>query len=368
MPTDNLYDVVVLGGGPAGSSTAITAARAGARVLLLDRDRFPRNKVCGEFLSATAVPVLRSLLRNGSENLIDKALRIQRVNIFSGSKTASSPVAPAALSIARWDLDQALRCEASHSGVDVLEQVTVRSVQGGGPFEVSADSDVFRCRAVIQATGRWSNLDRAESRPSDGSPKWLGVKAHFTGEPAADSTDLYFFDGGYCGVQPVNLLSNEESRLNVCAVVRADCATSLPEVFARSRLLSARSEKLTLAGKPVTTFPLLFRKPRPVQGNVFCTGDAAGFIDPFVGNGISLALRSGALCGSIVAQFVAGHFELEQALSRYETAYREQLLHSFRAASFVRRSFFGLPEMLRTGLLAASRFAPSATRPDLRLI
>src|SRR5215813_13748627 len=112
-----VYDLIVVGGGPAGSAAAITAARHGARVLLLERGRFPRHKVCGEFVSAESLHVLSELLCPEKQALLTEALRISQARIFVDGKILAAPVDPPAASIARLELDAALWQSAEQAGV-----------------------------------------------------------------------------------------------------------------------------------------------------------------------------------------------------------------------------------------------------------
>src|SRR5207302_8230114 len=121
------------------------------------------------------------------------------------------------------------------------------------------------------ASGRWSNLNRKEN--GDGSAKWLGLKAHFKEEMPADSVDLYFFEGGYCGVQPVGAAG--ENRINVCAMVRSDVGKSLEETFAYQIELNKRSHAWERLTDVVATSPLLFHEPTLLRGKTLCVGDAA---------------------------------------------------------------------------------------------
>src|SRR5450432_237000 len=89
--------------------------------------------------------------------------------------------------------------------------------------------------------------------------------------------------------------------LNAAAMVRADIASSLPEIFGLHPALAERSRHWLPLSDPVTTSPLLFRPPQPLRDGVLNVGDAAAFVDPFVGDGISLALRSGSLAAECVA-------------------------------------------------------------------
>jgi menaquinone-9 beta-reductase len=108
MSSASQYDLAVIGGGPAGTAAAITAGRNGRRALLLERGRFPRHKVCGEFVSAESLALLRSLLDSRHLGLLRDAIQIPDARLFLDSRTLSAPVDPPAASIARLDLDPAL--------------------------------------------------------------------------------------------------------------------------------------------------------------------------------------------------------------------------------------------------------------------
>ncbi len=344
------FDLAVIGGGPAGASAAIVAARAGARVLLAERGHLPRHKVCGEFVSPEALGQLAGLL--GSAEKFTGVPRIARARIFLDGEVREAPVGPPAASITRYDLDLALWRAAVEAGVDARQQFSVAAIQGSGPFALTTAAGEMRVRAVIDATGRWSNFS-ADARASNGGAtreRWLGIKAHFAESAPADSVDLYFFDGGYCGVQPI-----AENSVNVCALVRAETARNLHQVFARSRALWRRSRGWEPLTEMMTTSPVFFRDPVPVRGGVLCAGDAAGFIDPFVGDGISLALQSGALAAEVVARCFRGESSMAVAAEAYEQEYRRRFLRAFRNAARLRR-LFSLPRVVRAPALAALRW------------
>jgi menaquinone-9 beta-reductase len=344
-----MFDLIVTGGGPAGSAAAITAGRTGALVLMLERGRFPRHKVCGEFVSAESLELLGSLLHDKHTRLLNDAVRISRTRIYIDGRTIGAAVNPPAASISRFDLDAALWESARHSGVEARQQVTVRSIEGQGRFRVFSSDGEFEARAVINASGRWSNLNGAATASEQ---KWLGLKAHFNERNPQPSVDLYFFDGGYCGVQPVG-----EERVNACAMVRANAASTLEQAFERHAALRERSQNWTLASDPVTTSPLLFREPRAERNGVLLVGDAAGFVDPFVGDGISLALRSGSLAARCIARFFIGEASWREAIVEYRNAYRSSLLPVFRASSRLRQ-LLKLPRPARWPLLLALEKRP----------
>jgi menaquinone-9 beta-reductase len=348
-----MFDLIVTGSGPAGASAAITAARSGASVLLLERGHFPRNKVCGEFIPGESLELLLSLLQPSGADLLIEAQRIPQTRLFSGRVMLTSPVDPPAASIARLDLDVTLWESAGNNGVEARDRTLVQAIEGEGPFTVHTSEGSFEARGVINASGRWSNLTAGTKFPGNLKHKYLGLKAHFAEEEPCASVDLYFFDGGYCGVQPVALHAerNRHNRINVCAVVRADIATSLQDVFEQNPSLRERSRNWQPLTDPVSTSPLIFRRPRPTEGNLLFAGDAAGFVDPFTGNGISLALRSGSLAAQSLAPFLRGETSLKAAAQSYGEAYERRLVPFFRTAAKVRHLFFLMPDVARTALL-----------------
>jgi flavin-dependent dehydrogenase len=333
------YELIVVGAGPAGSACAITAARLGARVLLLEKDRFPRQKVCGEFVSSESLELLDGLL---DDNRFRSCPQMLSSRIFLDHKTVALPVTPAAQSIPRFDLDAMLFQAAQHAGVTTKETVTVSEVQQSQLFHVVSNENTFAAKAVVNATGRWSKLTQFDVA---GKEKWLGLKAHFIEPSPPQSVDLYFFAGGYCGVTPVN-----SNSVNACAMVRADVAHTLEDVFAKEPQLWRRSRTWQPLFPTVTTSPLYFREPVTESGGMLLVGDSAGFIDPFAGDGISLALQSGALAAESISGFLHGGCSLQQALQQYHTAYRKRFTPAFRNAARL-RSAFSAPRWMRSAML-----------------
>ena len=308
------YDVAVIGGGPAGTAASIAAARAGKKVILFERGRYPRHKVCGEFVSPESHHVLVNLLGN-DHPLLQTPAMISRARMFADGRCIEFQLHERAWSITRHDLDFALWQAAEQSGVHCKIETKVDSIASDHVITVG---ERVNAKTVINASGRWSNLRRPIKQ--DG-PQLIGLKAHFSGEYAPDSTDIYFFEGGYCGVQPISATA-----VNASAVVQSNVATSMEEVLAAHPDLWLRSRQWERITDLVTTSPLIHRAPEPVTDGVLNVGDAAGFIDPFVGDGISLALRSGVLAA-----------QCAQDPERYGAEYTSRFSKAFRTSSAVRR-------------------------------
>jgi flavin-dependent dehydrogenase len=337
MPTTpSQFDIAIIGGGPAGASAAITAVRLGNRVGLFEARDFPRHKVCGEFLSAESLELLADLLQDlpSASVVFREAPVIGRTRLFFGSRMIEAPVSPPALSISRYDLDALLWDAALRAGVKAYSNCEV-GCEGDGPFALAASCGNWTAKSVIIAAGRWSQFTRDRTPPP--GPKWIGVKAHFREAGAALSTDLYFFDQGYCGVQPV-----APDTVNACAMVRSDQAKTLEEVLELHPALGKRAAGWRPLMPPVTTAPLLHLPPQPAHGNMVFAGDAATFIDPFAGDGISIALRSGRIAAQCLSDFLARRVGLSDAVESYRREYMAQFSPLFAAAARI-RSLFGLP-------------------------
>jgi flavin-dependent dehydrogenase len=338
---DRSFDLAIIGGGPAGTAAAITAARLGRGVLLLERGRFPRHKVCGEFISPEGVALLAGL---GCDDLVSRAPRIAHARIFAETAVAEAALSPAGAAISRYELDDALWRQAAAIGADCRQQVEARAVTGTGPFIVTTTAGDFSARAVVNASGRWSNLRRSRlARPQQ--EKWVGWKAHFRERGSASSVDLYFFAGGYCGVQPLG-----DGHVNVCAMVRAGSADSIEQLVALHPRLAERSREWRQASETVATSPLVFAPAEAEECGVLFAGDAAGFIDPFVGDGISLALRS----GTMAAEALAGKRRVGEAAAIYRSQYERELRPLFRNAGWLRR-LASVPRALQGPLIAVLR-------------
>lgn len=331
------YDAIIVGGGLAGCAAAIPLARAGRRVLLLEAGRYPRQKVCGEFVSAEAMPALLELL--GSPEPFAGAPRIARVRFLWGDRVAEAPVNPQACSISRTQLDDLLWHAAAAAGAEVRDNTTAgamtRSEDG---FVVQTATGELCGQHLIDASGRWSRM-RAEQRPAGAK---IGIKAHVRGDGSSESVDLYFFPGGYCGVQ-----SAGADELNVCALVDARAARSLQAVVALHPALSERAHDWSVLAPECVTSPVQRRRPRPMEDGILRVGDAAGFLEPLFGDGISVALRGGMLAAASV---------LDPRMD-YARAYNRRFRRVFLGATLAAR-MFSLPRVAHTLLWPLMRYNP----------
>ena len=279
-----MWDVAIIGAGPAGCSAAITLARGGARVLLLERAAFPRPKLCGEFLSPEVGGLLESL-GCGERFRAEAPARIERAEVFGRRSTpVRFPLPAVGYGLSRYSLDHLLADAARREGVELIENAEVAGLEGRALS--LRDGRRFEAPRVLLAAGRHSFLQPApRSRRT-----FFGFKAHYDGA-SEPSVQLYFFPGGYCGVAPV-----ERGLVNVCALVeKKTLAGGRPDdLLAGSAALRERLGTLKRVEPFLHAGPVVLGWRRPMAG-CLAAGDAALFVDPFTGDGIALALETGRL-------------------------------------------------------------------------
>lgn len=348
-PGEERYDAIVVGAGPAGSAAAAILAQAGRRVLLLEKNRFPRPKVCGEFLSSTA---RASLERLGVRERVEAAAETIRggtIHLPRTGAVAFTLPAPA-LGISRFVLDDLLASRARGLGADCRfgarvveaagapeEGFRVRWTATGGGDERSAAA-----RAVVGAWGRWDGLDRALERgASFRGERYMGWSRDFAPEASlAGAVRLYAFPGGYCGLSRV-----EGGAVNLAGVVAERVRRRLPAgweaVVAHARRANPDLDRdlAPLRGGPVGflgTGPVFFTAKPPAENGMLMVGDSAGVLDPFSGEGQSAALASGILAAETLERAFAGQVPLAQAAALYTAAWRTRFSRRFSWSAALR--------------------------------
>jgi flavin-dependent dehydrogenase len=262
--------VLIVGGGLAGAAAAIGLCRAGVDALALDRDQFPRRKVCGGFLSPGAIRCLDDLgvLRRVQS---EGAVPVRRARIRLGERDIEIPFNEPGLGVSRERLDQTLAeiagVRPGHfvAKVEPLKQGfrVHGTVAGGRGFHLDAD-------IVIDAAGKLSRFTRRSTC------RQFGVQ-FYEQRPTGSTLEFSFFEGGYGGS-----VSVEGSRVNHCFLVDQ---SRVADYLGREGCIVTGTVGYTRTG-----------------GQYLAVGDAGGVMDPFCGEGIRHALESGRLAGEIVSE------------------------------------------------------------------
>ena len=342
-----IRDILVIGGGPAGASTAAWAARAGLDVLLVERARFPREKACAEYLSPEAARDLDALGVLPDVEAEAEKLDGMRIVADDGTDVLGrfrsdgryAPYRPHGLALPRSRLDAIVLGAAARAGAEVVEGVACEGllVEDGrvvGAVLRSGDRRWSqRSRAVVGADGVRSVVARRLGLARHWGPRRLALVAHLAGVRGMQGCgEMFVRHGRYVGLAPIG-----GGRVNVAAVVPASDARAIsrdPVAFLAAELAGYRELRARLAGARVVrevmvVGPFARTTRRSVADGALLVGDAADFFDPFTGEGIFAALRGGRLAGEALAAALgaAGAGEATRAaLAPYRSARRRAFL------------------------------------------
>jgi geranylgeranyl reductase family protein len=358
MKTENRR-VLIVGGGPAGSSTAYFLAKAGIDVLVLDRAHFPRDKPCSEYMSPQASRVLEAMDALGAvENAGAAQLSGMRVHAPNGS-TIHGEFAGShgyhgfrdrGLAVRRTILDSILldraravgaRVEEGTRVTDVLEDENgrvsgvVTSNGKSGPVERKADL-VIGADGLRSVVGRRLGLIRASRWP-----RRIALVTHYSGvENVADFGEMHVDRGGYCGVADVgNGLFNVAVVVPVSrsAEVAVDKTEFLESWIAERPKLAEMCAGATRETPVRATGPFASSAKRAWVPGAALVGDAAEFFDPFTGEGIYTALRGGELLSDFAAEALLSTNRKSEmnALEAYQKARRKEFSGKWKVEKMV---------------------------------
>jgi flavin-dependent dehydrogenase len=284
------YDVVVVGGGPSGATTATVTAQAGLSTLVLERTEFPRDKVCGDCLNPGVWSVLEKI---GAAETVGAlpSIRLGWVkftNIAGRQIRFKFPEAgPGERGIRRKHFDEALINHALKSGASVRFGEPVTRIHQDSSWITSTSSGSYRSKYLVAADGRNSSVARLLNQFPKTVSDRIALQTHFAevGEP---HVTLEFTRYGYLGLATIG-----EGLTNLCLV----CRPKYGETF--RRLAMARfgfpSEHRWLTITPLTRSPIRSDFP-----GLFFVGDSARVVEPFTGEGILYALRTGLAAGEAI--------------------------------------------------------------------
>lgn len=353
------YDIVIIGGGLAGTSLAILCARDGLSVALLEKDEYPRQKVCGEYISRESYDFLQQLGLPISELNLPHIDTFRLTSLYGLQGTCR--LTKGGIGISRYMLDGFLAEKAREAGAEVLTKHKVAHVHvNNDHYEVAIKSkEPITARLVVGAFGRQSGLQPSLATPVN---NFIGVKYHVADGPPDDTIEIHHFRGGYCGISKV-----EDEKYCMCYLVKASVFTSVEgdihafedKIMAQNPYLADHLQHKRLT-PPITTSGLVFkantdsRLPYPV------TGDAAGFIPPITGNGMSLAFRSAKRLHALIPRYL--NEDKKQIMNKNKKYISGYLAHRINKGVFLQDVLLTENERLSRLLLKGATHIPGLLR------
>jgi len=313
-------EIVIIGGGLAGLTSAIHLTKMGRKVVVVEKNSYPKHKVCGEYISNEILPYFDWL---GIDIEALQPTKITQLQFSSESGRSISAKLPlGGFGVSRYTLDYALYLKALSQNCEILEDQVNEVIFIEDFFEVHLLSGkILTAKAVLAGFGKRSNIDVKLNRSflQKKSP-WLAVKSHYKGNFSADVVGLHNFKGGYCGVSKI-----ENNIINICYIVNfksfkkyKNIAEFQQKIVCQNPHLKNILEKSTpVFEKPLSISQICFDKKENVENHILMMGDTAGLIHPLCGNGMAMAVHSAKIASEETLKFLKGKTSRDEMEKNY---------------------------------------------------
>lgn len=341
--SQSIFDVVIIGGGLAGLSAAIHLRKHDFEVLLIEKNDYPKHKVCGEYISNEVLPYLDYL---GIDIFELGAKKITKFELSSSkNKLVTSDLPMGGFGISRFTLDNALYLKAKAIGVKVMRDTAIDTKFSNDFFETETKSnEIVTSKIIIGAYGKRSSLDvKLNRRFIQNKSPFLAVKTHVKGNFPEDVVALHNFEGGYCGVSKV-----EDDCINLCYITDIEAFKKFKDieefqekVIYKNKFLKSIFENAIPAFEtPLTISQISFDNKAPVENHMIMCGDSAGMIHPLCGNGMSIAIRSSQIASNLIIDYLHNTITSREFLeSAYKTAWNKNFESRLKVGHFVANVF-----------------------------
>ena len=327
---ENQSEIVIVGGGLAGLTSGIHLSKHGFTVTVIEKNEFPKHKVCGEYISNEVLPYCSYLELDLEELNVTKINQLE-FSIANGTSIATK-LPLGGFGISRYTLDYFLYQKAIALGCKFIQEEVKEITFSNNRFTVfTSNQQQFNSKIVFGAFGKRSTMDVTLERDfiQKKSP-WLAVKAHYNCDFPDDLVGLHNFDGGYCGVSKV-----ENNQVNICYLAQYKSFKKYKNiedfqefVLMKNPKLKAILEKSTLLfEKPLAISQISFETKKAVENHILMIGDSAGLIHPLCGNGMAMAMHSAKIASELSVAL------LQEKISRadFEKDYQKKWNETFKS-------------------------------------
>jgi len=360
----NSYDVIIVGGGLAGLSSAIHLSKFDIKILVIEKNGYPKHKVCGEYVSNEVLPYLEFLEIHPFDL---GAKKIERFLLSTPKNNKIETDLPlGGFGISRFSLDYALAKKAMANGVSIVEDQVLNIDFKYDEFDVETkNTSNFKSKIVIGAYGKRSTIDIKLDRNfiKKESP-FIAVKTHVKGEFPENLVALHNFKGGYCGFSKV-----EDNTINVCYITDFKSFKKYKNIenfqenvlYKNPNLKKIFEESQPVFSKPLTISQISFSNKRPIENHILMCGDTAGMIHPLCGNGMSMAIRSAQLVSQLIIRYFNGEIKSRSELeSSYNKLWNDEFKLRLKVGRIV--AFFfkknGVSEFIMSILKSFPKLLP----------
>jgi len=345
MGTNEKYDLIIIGGGLAGLSMAILMAREKYKVLVIEKEAYPRHKVCGEYISNESKPFLESL---GFSSIGFPVIDTLQVTDARGNELLAQ-LPQGGFGVSRFLLDARLAELTKEAGAILLTKTRVEDVKlEGEDFRVEVKTGSFIAKMVCGSWGRRNNMDVKWQRPfiskrQKGLDNYIAIKYHLNYPWPVDRVGLHNFENGYCGISRI-----EDGKCCLCYLTTAanlqnngnDIKQMEKNVLMKNPWLKdIFSEAEFLYESPLAISQISFSGKERVVNHVLLTGDASGVITPLCGNGMSMALHSSKIASELISRFLQGKISRAEMERSYEKTWKANFSMRLAVGRMVQRNF-----------------------------
>ena len=347
MSSSNTYDVIIIGGGLAGLALAIQLSRKQHNVLVLEKENYPKHKVCGEYISMESKPFLQSLGIPIDDMHLPVVNKLQVTDTWGNE--VNEPLPQGGFGISRYRLDAMLADLAREAGATLLTKAKADEIIfANDSFAVHTRDNVYTAKLVCGTWGKRSNLDVKMHRSfiqekNKALNNYVGIKYHIRYPWLTNHIGLHNFTNGYCGISPI-----EDEKVCLCYLTTAanlqnsdnDVRKLEREVLMKNQWLNRIfSNAEFLYDAPLAISQISFQKKEQVYDHVLLLGDAAGMITPLCGNGMSMALHSAKIAASLVDNFLRSRVTRHSMEQNYTNSWKKMFSKRITLGRIVQNNF-----------------------------